>query len=99
MKERSELQYEKVIIVGAPRSGTNMLRDILTSFDNIATWPCDEINYIWRHGNMFYPSDEIPAQNATDQVKKYILGSFDSIHKKYNADILIEKTFYCLRNL
>jgi hypothetical protein len=92
MKEGSELRYEKVIIIGAPRSGTNMLRDILTSFDNIATWPCDEINYIWRHGNMFYPSDEIPTQNATNQIKKYILGSFDFIHKKYNADFLIEKT-------
>ena len=92
MKEGSELRYEKVIIIGAPRSGTNMLRDILTSFDNIATWPCDEINYIWRHGNMFYPSDEIPSQNVTNQVKKYILGSFNFIHKKYNADFLIEKT-------
>ena len=92
MNEESELRYQKVIIIGAPRSGTNMLRDILTSFDNIATWPCDEINYIWRHGNMFYPSDEIPTQNATNQIKKYILGSFDFIHKKYNADFLIEKT-------
>ena len=92
MNEESELRYQKVIIIGAPRSGTNMLRDILTSFDNIATWPCDEINYIWRHGNMFYPSDEIPSQNVTNQVKKYILGSFNFIHKKYNADFLIEKT-------
>jgi len=34
-----------IIIVGAPRSGTNMLRDVLTSFDGVCTWPCDEINY------------------------------------------------------
>jgi hypothetical protein len=81
-----------LIIIGAPRSGTNMLRDILTSFEGFATWPCDEINYIWRHGNMFYPSDEMPVKNATPQVKKYIQNSFDVIRKKYNADVLVEKT-------
>ena len=40
-------KFTPVIIIGAPRSGTNMLRDILTNFEGIETWPCDEINYIW----------------------------------------------------
>jgi len=92
MKVKLKKRYKKIIIVGAPRSGTNMLRDILTSFNNIETWPCDEINYVWRHGNMFYPSDEIPIKNANNLAKKYIRGSFDFIHKKYNADVVIEKT-------
>ena len=59
------MQNMDLVIIGAPRSGTNMLRDVLTSFDGIGTWPCDEINYIWRHGNVRYPSDEIPADRAT----------------------------------
>ena len=33
----------KVIIVGAGRSGTNMLRDF-DQFPNWTTWNCDEIN-------------------------------------------------------
>lgn len=81
-----------VIIVGAPRSGTNMLRDVLTSFEGIATWPCDEINYIWRHGNVRYPSDEIPAERATPNVQKYIQQRFNDIRERYNADIVVEKT-------
>jgi len=81
-----------VIIVGAPRSGTNMLRDVLTSFEGIATWPCDEINYIWRHGNVRYPSDEIPAERATPTVQKYIQQRFNDIRERYNADIVVEKT-------
>lgn len=81
-----------VIIVGAPRSGTNMLRDVLTSFDGIATWPCDEINYIWRHGNVRYPSDEIPAERATPTVQNYIRQRFNDIRERYNADIVVEKT-------
>ena len=44
-----------VVIIGAPRSGTNMLRDVLTSLPGFATWPCDEINLIWRHGNRDLP--------------------------------------------
>lgn len=81
-----------VIIVGAPRSGTNMLRDVLTSFDGVCTWPCDEINYIWRHGNVRYPSDEIPAQRATPAIKNYIRQRFSDIRQQYNADIVVEKT-------
>jgi hypothetical protein len=81
-----------VIIVGAPRSGTNMLRDVLTSFDGIATWPCDEINYIWRHGNVRYPSDEIPAERATPAIQNYIQQRFSNIRQKYSADVVVEKT-------
>ncbi|MDA3834446.1 MAG: sulfotransferase [Spirochaetales bacterium] len=83
---------DNVIIVGAPRSGTNMLRDVLTSLDGFATWPCDEINYIWRHGNVRYPSDEIPAIYATPRVKNYIQDCFKYIQEKYNADVVVEKT-------
>jgi hypothetical protein len=81
-----------VIIVGAPRSGTNMLRDVLTSIDGLSTWPCDEINYIWRHGNISYESDEIPSSKATLAVQSYIQRCFRDIRKKYDADIVVEKT-------
>lgn len=82
----------KLIIIGAPRSGTNMLRDILTKFEGIGTWPCDEINYIWRHGNVRYPSDEIPSSRATPSVKKYVRGRFEIIAKSQNVEIVVEKT-------
>lgn len=81
-----------IIIVGAPRSGTNMLRDALTSFDGVCTWPCDEINYIWRHGNVRYPSDEIPAQRVTPAIKTYIQRQFDNIRGAYDANVVVEKT-------
>ena len=82
----------EIIIVGAPRSGTNMLRDVLTSFDGVCTWPCDEINYIWRHGNVRYPSDEIPAQRVTPAIKTYIQRQFDNIRGTYDANVVVEKT-------
>jgi len=83
---------QPLIVIGAPRSGTNMLRDILTSFDGVATWPCDEINYIWRHGNLSFPSDEIPSEFASSSVKRFIRKSFNDIRKKYISDFVVEKT-------
>ena len=40
----SPMNRAPVVIIGAPRSGTNMLRDVLVGVGGYATWPCDEIN-------------------------------------------------------
>ena len=82
----------KLIIIGAPRSGTNMLRDILCKFSGIGTWPCDEINYIWRHGNVKYVTDEFNVDMARPEVKHFIRGEFDSFAKKEKLNIVVEKT-------
>jgi len=84
--------YQPIIIIGAPRSGTNMLRDVLTRLPNVGTWPCDEINYIWKHGNISYPSDEFPPDLARQNVKRYIRNKFKEIAKKWNSNIVVEKT-------
>src|SRR5699024_12209800 len=81
-----------VVIIGAPRSGTNMLRDVLCSLDHVATWPCDEINYIWRHGNLRYPSDELPPKRATVPVRRYIRRQFDWVMRRYGVRYVVEKT-------
>ena len=85
-------EYNTVIIIGAPRSGTNILRDTLCYHQSVATWPCDEINYIWKHGNLFYPSDAVPAKKASEVIKKYIRRRFDWVSQAYNAKVVVEKT-------
>jgi len=86
------MKADPIIIIGAPRSGTNMLRDILCKFDSISTWPCDEINYIWRHGNLNYPSDELPDNRVTKNIRDYVLNQFDWVSDKYEARYVVEKT-------
>lgn len=83
---------QPVIIIGAPRSGTNMLRDMLVQLEDVKTWPCDEINYIWRHGNVRYPSDEFTPAMATPKVTSYIQHQFTKMAASTQADVLIEKT-------
>ena len=58
-----------LVIIGAGRSGTNMLRDVLCRMPGLGTWPCDEINYIWRHGNRAHPDDEFPGGFARPKVQ------------------------------
>ncbi|QIB65975.1 sulfotransferase family protein [Kineobactrum salinum] len=86
------MTYQPVVIVGAPRSGTNMLRDVLCQLPGVATWPCDEINYIWRHGNVRYPSDELPAERVSPTIREYIRKHFNWVASHYSATTVIEKT-------
>ena len=83
---------EPVVIIGAPRSGTNMLRDALDRFPQIVTWPCDEINYIWRHGNIRYPSDEFVPDMATTPVARYIRAQFSILSRRNDVPVVLEKT-------
>jgi Sulfotransferase family len=81
-----------IVIIGAPRSGTNMLRDLLTGVPGLGTWPCDEINPIWRHGNRDFPSDELPAQLATPWVQSYVRKQFLKVASRTRAQVVVEKT-------
>ena len=84
--------FNSIIIIGAGRSGTNMLRGMLTSVPGAGTWPCDEINYIWRHGNAGYPTDELPPGLATERVSGYIRRQFQKIASRYQLTHVVEKT-------
>jgi len=84
--------WTPLIIVGAPRSGTNMLRDIVIQFDGCATWPCDEINFIWKHHNVFFHGDALEPKHATPEVTKFIRRAFKKIARRYAAHTVVEKT-------
>lgn len=93
------LSARPVLIVGAGRSGTNMLRDVLDKLASVGTWPCDEINYIWRHGNRGHDTDELVPSHASPTVKKYIRNRFNTIVAKLDYKstkpsdrIILEKT-------
>ena len=64
--------FNPILIIGAARSGTNMLRDILSQLPNHTTWDCDEINPIWRHGNINHPNDVFTAEMAHPNTIKYL---------------------------
>jgi hypothetical protein len=93
LMDKNEMRsLRTVVIIGAPRSGTNMLRDVLCRLPGYATWPCDEINPIWRHGNTAVETDTILPEHATTEVRRYIGRCFAGIATRYGANTVVEKT-------
>ncbi len=88
----SSLTYQPVIIIGAPRSGTNMLRDVLTRLPGFATWACDEINPVWKHGSITVPSDELAPERARAGVRSFMQRRFGQVARRSGADYVVEKT-------
>lgn len=95
---QGKLNTQPLIIIGAGRSGTNMLRDVLTKLDTFSTWPCDEINYVWRYGNRSFESDELTEVQATPAIKYFIRSHFEQMGNKFSwpataaQKVLVEKT-------
>lgn len=85
------LPFLPLVILGAARSGTNMLRDALCRLPGFATWPCDEINPVWRHGNLGWPDDAIPPARAA-RAAPYIRGRFARLARRSGAAVVVEKT-------
>ncbi|REJ80225.1 MAG: sulfotransferase [Acidobacteria bacterium] len=84
--------FVPLVILGAPRSGTNMLRDALCRLPGFGTWPCDEINAIWRHGNTSHPTDELGADLATPAVERFVRRRFEARARRDRLDVVVEKT-------
>lgn len=81
-----------IIIIGAARSGTNMIRDVLTELPMFDTWPCDEINYIWRRGNVRHSDDEFTPAMAHPKAVSFIRRAFERRQAAQKGSRLIEKT-------
>ena len=80
-----------IILVGAARSGTKFLRDILASGHGTAAVPYD-VNYVWRYGAERADDDILDPNTLTGKRKQFIRTTLRSLAKARNDDILIEKT-------
>jgi len=56
------------------------------------TWDCDEINPIWRHGNLNHPHDEFYASMATPAIVSFIQKEFGNIAKSQGVTNVLEKS-------
>ncbi len=88
----NEDAWRPLVIIGAPRSGTKLLRDLVCQAPDCATWPCDEINLLWRHGNARHPDDELPPSLASPTVVRYLRRRFAHLARRTGAATLVEKT-------
>lgn len=92
------LVVRPVLIFGAPRSGTNLLRDLLTEHRAATSWPCDELNGMWKYGNEDTKHDALSPLAATTRVRTYIRRRFTALARATEVATVVEKTCAnCLR--
>ncbi len=89
------IDQEFVFIIGAARSGTKFLRDLLAASDAVAVVPFD-VNYVWRYGNETLVDDIIDPQSADPNKADYIAATLTSMARKnagsVDGRIVIDKT-------
>lgn len=89
------MEYQPIIIIGAARSGTKLVRDLIASHPEVEKIPFD-INYVWRFGNESLSHDEILPEGITPEIKTKIRKYFKSC--QHGKPFLVEKTVSnCLR--
>ncbi|GGE03172.1 hypothetical protein GCM10011515_23500 [Tsuneonella deserti] len=85
--------WTPVVILGAGRSGTNILRDCLVGLPGFATWDCDEINPVWRVGQARRSDDEFSPADLTPTARRVIGHAFARIATRDpGTRFVVEKT-------
>jgi hypothetical protein len=79
-----------VVITGVPRSGTSIVGRILDLHPQISTWV--EPYYIWDHHFRSAPHDERTADDATQEVQRWIRKAFHNYRKILKTDIVADKS-------
>lgn len=87
--------FRPIILIGAARSGTKLVRDIIGLHPQVDVVPYD-INYVWRMGNERHPHDELTPSMLDDQIRRRIRQQIAAYST--GKPFLIEKTVgNCLR--
>lgn len=81
---------EPIVIVGAARSGTNLVPEILVLHSHIAY--LGEPNYLWKHGHAMDGHDMLASSRATPEVRRRIRRQFASYCAERGGRRLCEKT-------
>ena len=93
---------QPVIVIGAARSGTKFLRDLIGSSTVCRVVPYD-VNYIWRYKNEGIAHDSFSGNDCTEVIAAHIRKQLIEASKQpksdsSNSSFLIEKTVSnCLR--
>jgi hypothetical protein len=79
-----------IIIIGAARSGTKILRDVLAEASGAGCVPYD-IGFVWRYGNERVPHDVLDPASVTPRISRFVRRYVDR-YAHGGGDVVIEKT-------
>ena len=84
-----------IIIIGAARSGTKFLRNVLAAAEGVKAVPYD-INYVWRYGAEHSPDDVLDPDELTAERVKYIKNTIRRLASANNGEIAVSYTHLTL---
>jgi hypothetical protein len=84
-------QNQPIILIGAARSGTKILRAALAASSEVVDFPYD-INYIWKYRNYDIQHDELTKENLTPTIEEFIRKEFGKLLSNNDAKRVLEKT-------
>ena len=80
-----------VIILGAARSGTKMIRDSISAHPDAVAIPYD-VNFIWKYGNYGTKHDELTPADVSSDVAAFVRKFFESFRRSQPEARVVEKT-------
>jgi hypothetical protein len=83
--------HPPIIILGAARSGTRLLRSVIAAHPSVREIPFD-INFIWKYGNYGVDHDELSLRHFTARRARFVREFFDRFHAETSASRIVEKT-------
>jgi hypothetical protein len=89
--EEKRMTRPPIVIIGAARSGTSFLRDLLAQAPGLSAVPYD-VNYIWRYGRSHSGDDALLPDNLTSEQKLFIQSKLSKLAKTGKEGRLLEKT-------
>ncbi len=91
MTQRETYQLDfPISIIGAARSGTTLLAEILSQHPTVSYWV--EPKYIWRYRRPSAPNDVRTRKEATAPIRRYIRTKFADYVDRSEGDRFMEKT-------
>lgn len=91
---QTRAQSRPIVIVGAARSGTKIVRDVLAEAANVGHVPYD-VGFVWRYGNESVPHDVLDPATATPRIGSFIrsyLNRYVRADQTQELPFVIEKT-------
>ena len=79
-----------IVIIGAARSGTKILRDVMAQASGAGRVPYD-IGFVWRYGNEHVPHDVLNPATVTPRISRFVRRYVDR-YAHGGHEVVIEKT-------
>lgn len=92
ISRRSGARSRPIVLVGAARSGTKIVRDVLAEAASAGRVPYD-VGFVWRYGNEDVPHDVLDPATVTASIGSFIRSYMDRYARDgANGSLVIEKT-------